>query len=159
MTDYSTLASQARSWADVIATIVIHDGETIDDVDIAALSVGSARSRGTQNKHGRPYARTRGTTTYSGSITFYDSGWDAVIPALQAQAVSKAIDLFDVSFDIIVKRKAVDSTDVSTHIVRDCVIDENAWDFSEGDDPDQTPITLNVMQLVQIVNGEEVVYG
>lgn len=157
--DYSTLASQARSWADLLATIVIHDGETLEDVDIASLSVGASRSRGTQLKHGKKYARTRGTTDYSGSVTFYDSGWDAFMPAMQAQASAKNLALFDVSFDIIVKRKAVDSTDVSTHIVRDCVIDEDSWDFSEGDDPDQTAITLNVMQLVQIVDGEEVVYG
>lgn len=159
MADYSTLASQARSWADLLATIAIHDGETIEDVDIASLNVGATRSRGAQMKHGRKYARTRGTTEYSGSVAFYDSGWSAFMPALVRAASAKGVPIFDVGFDIIAKRKAVDSTSVATLIVRDCVLDEDSWDFAEGEDPDQTAVTLNVMQVVEIVDGEEVVHG
>jgi hypothetical protein len=105
MVDYSTSETQAKSWADLIADVVVHDGETVTDVDIAALAWGATRSRGLQRKHGRKYARTRGTTDYSGSATFFDSGWEAVRQALQAVAVSKNLEIFDVTFDIIAKRK------------------------------------------------------
>jgi len=159
MADHSTLASQARSWADLIATFVIHDGETIEDVDISSLSVGAERSRGVQRKHGRKYARTRGSTEFSGSVQFYDSGWIAVRPAMLAAAQAKGVDLYDVAFDIIAKRKPVDSNVVETIKVEDCLFQKQSFDFSEGDDPDQVPVDLDVGNVVVLENGVEVNLG
>ena len=159
MADHSTLSTQARSWADLIATIVIHDGETLDDVDINALSVGATRSRGVQMKHGRKYGRTHGSTEFSGSLTFFDSGWVAFRAAVNAVAAAKAVSFFDVAFDIVVKVKPVDSSLVETTKIEGCVIDEASFEWAEGDDPDSFSVTLNVMNVVQIEGGEEVDLG
>lgn len=159
MADHSTLATQARSWADLIATFVVHDGESIEDVDISSLSVSAERSRGVQRKHGRKYARTRGSTEYSASVQLYDSGWLAVRPALLAAATAKGVDLYDVMFDIIAKRKPVDSTVVETIKIEDCLIQKQSFDFAEGDDPDQVPMDLDVGNVVVLENGTEVNLG
>ena len=159
MVDYSTSETQAKSWADLIADVVVHDGETVTDVDIAALAWGATRSRGLQRKHGRKYARTRGTTDYSGSATFFDSGWEAVRLALQAVAVSKNLEIFDVTFDIIAKRKPVDSTVVETAVLENCCLNEASADYAEGDDPDQHTVALDVMRVFETVSGAEVTYG
>jgi hypothetical protein len=159
MVDYSTSETQAKSWADLIADVVVHDGETVTDVDIAALAWGATRSRGLQRKHGRKYARTRGTTDYSGSATFFDSGWEAVRQALQAVAVSKNLEIFDVTFDIIAKRKPVDSTVVETAVLENCCLNEASADYAEGDDPDQHTVALDVMRVFETVSGAEVTYG
>lgn len=159
MVDYSTLDSQAKSWADLIATVVVHDGATVDDVDLSALAWGATRSRGMQRKHGRKYARTRGTTDYSASATFFDSGWEAVRLALQAVATTKALEIFDVSFDIIAKRKPVDSTTVETAVLENCCLNEASADYSEGDDPDQHTVAIDVMRVFEIADGVEVTYG
>jgi hypothetical protein len=128
-------------------------------VDISALAWGATRSRGLQRKHGRKYARTRGTTDYSGSATFFDSGWEAVRLALQAVAVSKNLEIFDVTFDIIAKRKPVDSTVVETAVLENCCLNEASADYAEGDDPDQHTVALDVMRVFETVNGAEVTYG
>ena len=159
MVDYSTSETQAKSWADLIADVVVHDGETVTDVDIAALAWGATRSRGLQRKHGRKYARTRGTTDYSGSATFFDSGWEAVRQALQAVAVAKNLEIFDVTFDIIAKRKPVDSTVVETAVLENCCLNEASADYAEGDDPDQHTVALDVMRVFETVSGAEVTYG
>ena len=106
MVDYSTLEGQAKSWADLIATVVVTDGATVEDVDLTALSWEATRSRAKQRKHGRPYARTRGTTDYTSSATFFDSGWEAVRLALLAVATTKSIEIFDVQFKIVASRRA-----------------------------------------------------
>jgi hypothetical protein len=157
--DYSTSESQAKSWADLIATIVVHDGLTIEDVDLSALSWGATRSRGTQRKHGRKYARTRGTTDYSGSATFFDSGWEPVRRALLAVATAKNLEIFDVPFDIIAKRKPVDSTTVETAVLENCCLNEASADYAEGDDPDQHTVALDVMRVFETESGSEVTYG
>ena len=159
MADHSTLASQARSWADLIATIVVHDGASVEDVDLSSLSVSAERTRGVQRKHGRKYARTRGSTEYTASIQFYDSGWIAVRPVMQAVALAKGVDLYDVAFDIIAKRKTVDSTTVETIKVEDCLFQKQSFDFSEGEDPDQVPTDLDVGNVVVLENGVEVNLG
>ena len=159
MPDYSTLSTQATSWPDFIPTIVIHDGETLEDIDVSSLSWGATRSRGQQSKHGRKYAVTRGSTAYSGSMSLYDTGWRALRPALLAVAASKNITLQDVRFDIIGKRKPVDSNVVETVKLENCLIDEVSADYSEGDDPDQVSLTLNVGNIVQIEDGTEVNLG
>jgi hypothetical protein len=159
MVDYSTSETQAKSWADLIATIAVHDGGKVEDVDLAALAWGATRSRGLQRKHGRKYARTRGTTDYSGSATFYDSGWEAVRLALQAVATAKNIEIFDVAFDVIAKRKPVDSTVVETAILENCCLNETSADYAEGDDPDQHTVALDVMRVFEIQSGAEVTYG
>lgn len=157
--DYSTLDTQAKSWADLIASVVVHDGETVEDVDISALSFEATRSRGIQRKHGRKYARTHGTGDVTGSATFFDSGWEAVRAALNAVAVAKDIPIFDVTFDIIGKRKPVDSTTVETVVFENVCLDKLGADWAEGDDPDQHSVDLNVMGVYEIVNGVEVRYG
>jgi hypothetical protein len=159
MVDYSTSESQAKSWADLIADVVVHDGETVTDVDLAAMNWEATRTRGMQRKHGRKYARTRGTSDCSSSATFYDSGWEAVRTAVQAVAVTKNREYFDVTFDIIGKRKPVDSTDVETVVFENCCFDKAGADYSEGDDPDQHTTDLNVMRVFEVVNGVEITYG
>jgi hypothetical protein len=159
MVDYSTSETQAKSWADLIADVVVHDGATVTDVDLAALAWGATRSRGLQRKHGRKYARTRGTTDYSGSATFFDSGWEAVRLALQAVATTKNLEIFDVTFDIIAKRKPVDSTTVETAVLENCCLNEASADYAEGDDPDQHTVALDVMRVFETDSGAEVTYG
>lgn len=159
MVDYSTSETQAKSWADLIADVVVHDGETVTDVDLSALAWGATRSRGIQRKHGRKWARTRGTTDYTGSATFFDSGWEAVRLALQAVAVTKNLEIFDVSFDIIAKRKPADSTTVETAVLENCCLNEASADYSEGEDPDQHSVALDIMRVFETVDGVEVTYG
>lgn len=158
-TDYSTLASQAASWVDLIATVIPKGGTPIRDVDIASLSPSATRTRSVQMKHGRPYARTRGSRTYACGIAFFLSGWQAVRPVLKALAAEQGVDIFEIEFDIIAKRQPLGSAVVETLKIERCVIDEESYDFSEGDDPEQVSMTLNIMNIVEMDDGDEVNLG
>lgn len=157
--DYSTSDRHAKSWRDLIATIVIHGGETLEDVDLASMDFSATRSRGRQDKHGKKFARTHGTSDVVASATFYDTGWEAFRPALKSRAAKLGVSIFDVPFDIIGKRKSVDSDEVETIKFFDCCLNENSATWAEGDDPFQRSVALDVMKIVEIDDGEEVILG
>jgi len=165
MDDYATLQGDAVSWADISLSIVTADGPSVLAMDIADLSWNSTRSRGTQLRSGRKYARTRGATDHTASMTLYHSGWVALRRALVEAAQARGlitggmVMIGDVHFDVVAKWTPLGSDDINIVEIRKCVIDDLGEFLAEGDDPDQVPITLNPMQIVMIDNGVEVALG
>jgi hypothetical protein len=164
MADYSTRGEHTSCWTDLIATIIPRDGSPIEDIDLAELSWNSVRTRGIQRKRGRKYARTKGSIEHTASMTLFISGWKALRAELITVAKAKygtsaQVNIGDVQFDIVAKRKVIDSDEIETVKIEGCMIDDVGESFAESDDPDQVSFSLNPMQNVMIVDGEEVVLG
>jgi len=154
--DYSTLGTGSTSWNDLIVTVIPRGASPIEDIDVTALAWSVSRSRGVQPKRGRKFGRSRGSTEYSASMSLYVSGWKALRASMLSAASDLDRKLMDVEFDVVAKRKPLDSDTVETVRIERCCFDEVGEDFSEGDDPDQVSLTLNPMSVTMIVDGEEV---
>jgi hypothetical protein len=161
---FSTLGTGAISWVDLTVTIIPRNGSAIEDIDLTELSWNSTKTREVQRKKGRKYARTTGSIDHSASMSLYMSGWRALRAELIVQAEASGfggaqVAIGNIAFDVIAKRKALESDEFEVLKLKDCMIDDLGESWSEGDEPHSVTFALNPMQAVMVVDGKEVALG
>ena len=148
------------SWADIQIAITPYDGAELNMNEIAGInwsrSVEVGERRGTSG--GRVMARTTGAVSYEASMTVYRSGYRKLLQALMANAPERGDQLRVglVGFDIIIQHTPPNSDSVYTNKIKGCRLLGDSSDQSEGTDAQQLEITLNPLEIVELVDDREI---
>lgn len=158
---YPTLNDIAPSWADVVTTITVHEGSLIDTIDYSAINWGSTVEIGEQRgaSGGRVMKRTTGNKSDEASATYYRSGLRKLLRGLMASAPTrgnqKLVSL--AHFDILIQHTPPGEDDIYVTKIKGCRLTGLTSAMTEGPDADQIELTLNPVEVVQIIDGVEVV--
>lgn len=158
---YPSLNDIEPSWADIAATFTVYGGDILDMADFAGVKwsrkVEVGERRGASG--GRVMARTTGSVTYEASATMYRSGNRRLVKALMSKAPTRGnqrlISL--VGFDILIQHTPPGETEIYVTKIKGCRFLGDSDDMKEGNDADKIELTLNPIEIVQIINGQEVV--
>lgn len=157
--DFPVYDGVAPSWADFALRISGTNINLCEVGDVAACSFGWTVEVGEQREGGRVIKRTRGSVSNEGSITFYASGWQKVMRALLQAAPRNAksqAQLSLVHFDVHRIWTPPGSTDLLEDKAKGCRILGRTIDASEGDDAQQVEVPLSVLELVDVIDGVEI---
>lgn len=162
---YPSLNDIAPSWADIGVNFAVSGGSALDMADIKALKWSRKVEVGNQigASGGRVMARTTGSGTQEASATLYRSGMRKLIKGLMAQAQTlgfvrgNQVIISRVSFDITIQHTPPGETEIYEVHVKGCRFLGDADDMKEGNDADTLEITLNPIEIANIINGKEVV--
>jgi hypothetical protein len=158
---YPSLNDIEPSWADIAVTFTISGGALLQMADIAAIKwsrkVEVGERRGASG--GRVMARTTGQGSQEASATLYRSGVRRLLKGLVSQAPTRGnqavISL--VSFDILVQHTPPGETEIYQTKIKGCRYLGDAHDMKEGTDADKLELTLNPIEIANIINGQEIV--
>lgn len=151
----------APSWADISASFSIFGGQILELVDFAALSWSDKVEVGMQRgaSGGRVLKRTTGQLDSEATATLYRSGYRKLLRALVEKAQSrgnqKLISL--VGFDILVQWTPPGEVDIYTLKIKGCRLLGRSEQSQEGSDAEKIEITLNPIEIAEIVDGVEIV--
>ena len=158
---YPTLNDIEPSWADVAFTFTVSGGPLIQMADCAALKwsrkVEVGEKRGTSG--GRIMARTVGQGSQEATATLYRGGLRSLLKGLATTAPIRGNQVLIslVSFDIMIQHTPPGATEIFQVKIKGCRYLGDSDDMKEGQDPDKVEITLNPMEIANIINGQEVV--
>lgn len=158
---YPSLNDIEPSWADIATTFTVFEGDLLDMADIAALKwsrkVEVGERRGASG--GRVMARTTGQGSQEASATLYRSGLRRLVKSLMSKAPlrgnQRLIGL--VAFDILVQHTPPGEVEIYVTKIKGCRYLGDSDDMKEGNEADKVEVTLNPIEIVHIINGEEVV--
>lgn len=149
------------SWADIATTFTISGGVLIPMADIAAIKwsrkVEVGEKRGASG--GRVMARTTGQGSQEASATLYRSGLRRLLKGLMANAPTRGRQTIVslVSFQILIQHTPPGENEIYQTKLKGCRFLGDSDDMKEGNDADKVEITLNPLEIVNIINGLEVV--
>ena len=158
---YPSLNDIEPSWADIAVTATVNGGALLDMADIAAVawsrSVEVGERRGASG--GRVMARTAGQGSCEASITFYRGGLRRLIKALMAQAPTRGNQriISAVAFDVMIQHTPLGEDEIYQTKIKGCRYLGDSEDNGEGADADQVEVTLNPIEIANIIDGQEVV--
>lgn len=159
--DYPVLDGIAPSWADITVSLTPYGGELLDVKDIAAINTGTTVEVGEQRgaSGGRVMRRTTGSVSHEASMTLYKSGWNKLLRKLKEAATERAgqkrVGL--VHFDIFIQHIPPDESDEYEIKILGCRLMGRSANSAEGTDADQVEVPLSVGQIVDVIDGEEIV--
>lgn len=158
--DFPTLQGDAPSWADIETTFSVYEGKVLDMADLAGVKWGRKVEIGEQRgTGGRLRARTGGRPSYEGSMTIYRSAYLAFMRALMEKAPTDAAGrkrVGKVAFDILIQFTPEGTDDVHIVNMKGCRLMEDGEDSKDSADPNQIECALHVMEIVNIIDGVEV---
>ncbi|MCL2724854.1 MAG: hypothetical protein FWD69_10505 [Polyangiaceae bacterium] len=158
---YPSINDVEPSWADISATFTITGGDLLDTVDFASIKWSRKVDVGVRRgpNGGRIMARTTGEGSQDASSILYRSGLRRLIKSLMAVAPTRGnqrrISL--VSFDILIQHTPPGEIEIYTTKLKGCRYLGDADDMKEGPDADKIEVTLNPIEIVNIIDGQEVV--
>lgn len=173
--DFPILDGIAPSWADITVRISpggsgaggvlgalagAVGGGLVNMGDIAKISSGWTVEVGEQREGGRVIKRTRGTAKNEASMTLYASGYQKLLRglALAAPKNSKGQSTISlVTFLVHVVWTPPGAVDLLEYKLKGCRILGRTIDASEGDDPQQVEVPLSPIEIVDVIDGVEVV--
>lgn len=159
--EYPVLDGIAPSWADIIVKATPKGAALIDIKDIAAINTGTTVEVGEQRgaSGGRVIKRTTGSVSYEASITLYRSGYQKLVRGLMAIAPTrgnqKVISL--AHFGIQVQHTPPGDIEIYEYRLKGCRILGRSLNGAEGTDADQVEVPLSVIEIVDMIDGVEVV--
>jgi len=159
--DYPQIDGIAPSWADIIVKATPTGGSILELKDIAAISMGRTVEVGEQRgaSGGRVMRRTTGAISYEMSITFYRSGFQKFLRSLAGLAPSrgnqKAISL--VHFSVHVQHTPQGSVEIYDRRGKGCRVLADTLASAEGTDADQIEVPISVIEIVDMIDGSEIV--
>ncbi len=149
------------SWADIGVTARITGGSLVELADIAAIKSSRSVDVGVRKgaSGGRIMARTAGEISYDASITFYKGGLRRFKKALMAVAPTRGNQVLIslVSFDVLVQHTPLGESEIYQRKIRGCRYLGDSDDLGEGVDADQVEVTINPIEIFDIIDGKEVV--
>jgi hypothetical protein len=160
-TDFPVLDGIAPSWADIIVRATPAGGALIEMKDISAINTGRSVEVGEQKgaSGGRVIKRTTGEAKYEGSLTLYRSGYQKLLRGLMELAPSRGnqriISL--VHFGIQVQHTPPGDVEIYEYRLKGCRLIGGTVNSAEGTDADTVEVPLSVLEIVDMIDGVEVV--
>ncbi len=158
--DFPTLDGIAPSWADINVRVGSFGAALLNIGDISAINSGWTVEVGEQREGGRVIKRTRGSVSYEASMTLYASGYQKLLRGLILSAVPNTkgqIPLSPIHFTVHVIWTPPESIDLLEYKLKGCRILGRKIDSYEGNDAQQIEVPLSPIEIVDVVNGVEVV--
>jgi len=152
------------SFSEVKATAHVPGGESFEMTDWkditwkTAVTVGKTRSRGTPNR------RTSGISDFTAAAIFYRGGKIAVIN--QLAIIAEANDLIRdgdmvmwgmVEFDLEITFSYPGEDQISTIVLEGCRFIDDDEKSSEGEAPQEAALTIDPMNIYELINGRKCV--
>jgi hypothetical protein len=159
--EYPIVNGIATSWADIAVKATPDGGPLLDLKDIAAISSGRTVEVGEQRgaSGGRVVRRTTGSVSYDASIIFYRSGLQKFMRELAKLAPSrgnqKAISL--VHFGVQIQHTPLGEDEIFDRRWKGARYLGDTFDFAEGNEADKIEVPISVIEVVDIIDGQEVV--
>lgn len=158
--DFPILDGIAPSWADISVRATPNGGNLITMGDIAAINSGWTVEVGEQREGGRVIKRTRGSVSYEAGWTLYASGYQKLLRALVEVAPrnAKGQALLSLAhFLIHVQWTPPGADDILEYKIKGCRLLGRTIDSSEGDDAQQIEMSLSTIEVVDVIDGVEVI--
>jgi hypothetical protein len=155
----------APSWADIHVKAAIPGAALFEMGDIAAINTGTTLEIGEQRgaSGGRIVRRTTGASSHEASVTFYRSGFQRILRNLKNAAEAAghvrgnqvAVSL--VHFGINVQFTPFGDVEIYEYRVKGCRLMSVTRNAAEGTDAQQIEVPLSVIEIVDMIDGKEVV--
>ena len=147
------------SWADIQVRASIDGGELITMGDIQAINTGVTVEVGKQKEGGRLIKRTTGDVTDEATWTLYAAGWTKLLKALKSKATQRNGQFLVglVHFQVHMIWTPPGSDDVLEQKIKGCRILGRSIDSAEGTDAQLIEVPLSPAQIVDVIDGDEVV--
>lgn len=159
--DYPVIDGIAPSWSDVIIRITPKDAPLIDVKQIKSIKRTRTVTLGEQvgASGGRVIKRTTGAVKLELSAVFYRDGWNEMLEKLALLALTRGNQsaLTLVHFGVQVQHTPPGSSRIFEWRAKGVRILGDAHDHSEGTDADTVDVPMSVIDIVDMVNGREVV--
>lgn len=156
--DFPNVDGIAPSWADVILKISPTGAALLEMKDFKALNSSRSVEIGSQKAGGRVMKRTTGDSSQEASMTLYYDGYIKLLRGLKGLAPirgnTRLISL--VTFDIQVQYTPPGSVEIFDRRWKGCRISGDTANGAEGTDANEVEVPLSVIEIVDIVDGEEV---
>lgn len=156
---FPSLDGIVPSWADISVTCDVINGPLLDVEDIKAISSGCTVEVGEQKAGGRVVAFTQGEAKCEAKITLYYTGMVKLLRELAKVAPEqngqKRVTLvhFNIGYDFT----PFGSTEIFRRRVLGCRLLSNPLESAEGTDAVEVECDLACKQVVDIIDGQEVV--
>ena len=165
---FPSLNDIAPSWADISGTFQLlgqpgttSSGAAIKTADFQAISWGDSLDVGEQRgpSGGRVMKRTVGSVSNEASATFYKAGLRTLVKEMikVAPQRGKQRRIGLVAFNILIQHTPPGETEIFETLIKGCRIMGRKHDLKEGNDADLVEVKLNPIEIVDIVDGVEVV--
>lgn len=159
--EFPNLFGVTPSWADIETSFSVFGGSLLKTADYAEISCSESVEIGIQRgaSGGRKLKRTTGQGDTEASITFYRPGLRSLYRALMAKAPKRngQLQVGLVGFDVFTKHSVPGDSEIYVVNILGCRVQANEFSWAEGPDPDKVTVPINCMQVVQIIDGQEVV--
>ena len=156
-----TLNDAAVGWAECEIVPLIVGAGSLPDIDWKSLDFEETVARAWQRgKGGKKKKKSTGMLDSTASGSLYREGLKALKTGLLAVAPQNAegqYQLSKVRFTLIVTHSYEGDANIYRVELRGCTLDKNAFKLAEGPDADLVDIDLNPTQIVEIIDGKEVV--
>lgn len=159
--DYPVLDGIAPSWADIEVNATPNGASLIKMKDIQAINTNSTLEIGEQRgaSGGRVMKRTTGSKTDEASWTLYRTGYQNLARSLMAIAPvrgnQRLIGL--VHFLVQVSHTPPGIDEIFEYRLKGCRVSGRQLNAAEGTDAEIAEIPLSISELVDIIDGQEVV--
>lgn len=159
--EYPTINGFAPSWADIVVKAKPNGASIIDLKWIKAIntsgSVEVGKARGAHG--GRVMKRTTGSVDYEASVTFYREGAIAFKRALMAIAPSRGnqriLSLAALSV-IEIQHTPLNADEIYLRRIKGARVIGDTLNMAEGTDAEEVEVPLDVLEIVDVVDGVEV---
>lgn len=159
--DYPILDGVAPSWADISAIASSNGSPLLTVKDFQSISTNTTVEVGVQRgaSGGRVIRRTTGQVDFEASLVLYRTGYNELlrklIPLAPQRGNQRAVSL--VKFDIQVMHTPFGSEDVFEFRLMGCRLTGRALNPAEGTDAETVDCPISLVNIVDIVDGVEVV--
>ena len=162
---FPELNNVTPSWADIAVTCTVIGGDLLGMLDIKGIKWSRKVEVGVKRgaSGGRVMGRTTGEGSQEASMELYRSGLRALIKSLMKAATTanlvrgNQLIIGGVAFDIMIQYSVPGDSEIYQVKIKGCRYLGDSDDAKEGTDAGTVEVTLNPMEVVQIINGQEVV--
>lgn len=156
---YPSINGIAVSWADIQCKALANGAPLLDLDDIKSFNSGRKVELGEQRAGGRVMKRTTGSGSQTCSVELYREGFQKFVRKLIELAPRRgnAYRISLVTFLFTVQHTPPGEVEIYERRVEGCRLISDDINGSEGDDPDVVPLELSTVQIVDIIDGKEVV--
>lgn len=158
--NYPIFDGIAPSWADVVANFTTSGGVAFATEDIKSINTGTSLDIGEQRGTGGIVRRrTTGSASSEATVVFYRSGFQKFLRALKAEAplVGNKRRIALVHFSIQELWTPYGEVDIFETRIKGCRIKGRTLNTQEGSDADTVEVPLSVLEISDVIDGEEVV--
>lgn len=157
--DYPALDGVAPSWADIIVKASPAGAPLIEMKDIKGINTGITLDIGVQKAGGRVKKRTTGDLGQEASLVLYREGWLKLQRGLMAVAPTRGnqVIIGVVHFGVQIQHTPPGSTEIFDLRLKGCRIAGRTFNSAEGPDAEEVEVPLSVIEIVEMIDGKEVV--